>query len=450
MTTRICCSALFGFALFALPCLGQMPGYPAPRYPEIQRPITVQAMLPNVRRLLSDDPSCIIDKAAQAVRGGFQPGDKILFVNDYSSDPLVVEAFVKGAREMVGSTGKVEMITIDTVSSYVKVPVRMLDDMFLKNHWPPWVWEVARDEYDRILSFAHISQVHVLPLIEGWPMDKPFGKINFATRDFMVSNYVCYPREIVDAIGAAIWRDLNGSKVIHVTDPEGTDLTMRFDEAYWRERNRQGSGGALPYSPYHVTVAPVKGNVEGTLAFTAIHGGWIEKTVALLKGGRAIKLEGGGETGANFRRHFEEMKEVQYPGFPGPGIDWIEEMSLGGHPKAFQDKAAETFVGTRRFYSYAEGRRRTGVLHIAIGTSMGGGRDLTPEALQRKKALPVHHRDTEIYFATYVADGKTVVDKGHLTALDDPEVRRVASKYGDPDELLREDWVPAIKGVNVE
>ena len=85
-----------------------------------------------------------------------------------------------------------------------------------------------------------------------------------------------------------------------------------------------------------------------------------------------------------------------------------------------------------------------------IGTSMGGGRDLTPEALQRKKALPVHHRDTEIYFATYLADGKSIVDKGHLTALDDPEVRRVASKYGDPDELLREDWVPAIKGVNVE
>jgi len=26
--------------------------------------------------------------------------------------------------------------------------------------------------------------------------------------------------------------------------------------------------------------------------------------------------------------------------------------------------------------------------------------------------------------------------------LDDPEVRRAAAKYGDPDELLREDWIP--------
>ena len=39
-------------------------------------------------------------------------------------------------------------------------------------------------------------------------------------------------------------------------------------------------------------------------------------------------------------------------------------------------------------------------------------------------------------------DGKKLVDRGHQTALDDPGVRRVAAKYGDPDELLREDWIP--------
>ncbi len=39
-------------------------------------------------------------------------------------------------------------------------------------------------------------------------------------------------------------------------------------------------------------------------------------------------------------------------------------------------------------------------------------------------------------------DGKKLVDRGHLTVRDDPEVRRVAVKYGNPDELLREDWIP--------
>ncbi len=42
-----------------------------------------------------------------------------------------------------------------------------------------------------------------------------------------------------------------------------------------------------------------------------------------------------------------------------------------------------------------------------------------------------------------------LIDKGRLTVLDDPQVRQVAAKYGDPDELLREIWIPAIPDINV-
>jgi len=42
-----------------------------------------------------------------------------------------------------------------------------------------------------------------------------------------------------------------------------------------------------------------------------------------------------------------------------------------------------------------------------------------------------------------------IIDKGHLTALDDDEVRSLAAEYGDPDELLTEAWFPAIPGINV-
>jgi len=43
----------------------------------------------------------------------------------------------------------------------------------------------------------------------------------------------------------------------------------------------------------------------------------------------------------------------------------------------------------------------------------------------------------------------TIIDKGHLTALDDPEVRSLASRYGNPDELLKDIWIPAVPGINV-
>jgi hypothetical protein len=35
-----------------------------------------------------------------------------------------------------------------------------------------------------------------------------------------------------------------------------------------------------------------------------------------------------------------------------------------------------------------------------------------------------------------------------MTSLDNPEVRALASRYGDPNELLAEDWRPEIPGIN--
>ncbi len=40
-----------------------------------------------------------------------------------------------------------------------------------------------------------------------------------------------------------------------------------------------------------------------------------------------------------------------------------------------------------------------------------------------------------------------VILDGRLTAMDDPEVRQLAAKYGDPDEILKEDWIPQIPGI---
>ena len=61
--------------------------------------------------------------------------------------------------------------------------------------------------------------------------------------------------------------------------------------------------------------------------------------------------------------------------------------------------------------------------------------------------MPANHYHQYFYFLTYdviTRDGRRVrlLDKGHLTMLDDPEVRAFAAKFGDPDELLAEDWIP--------
>ena len=62
------------------------------------------------------------------------------------------------------------------------------------------------------------------------------------------------------------------------------------------------------------------------------------------------------------------------------------------------------------------------------------------------------HLHIHLLFPTFriiTKSGKeyTIIKNGRLTALDDPEVRELAEKYGDPDDLLREDWIPQIPGI---
>ncbi len=55
---------------------------------------------------------------------------------------------------------------------------------------------------------------------------------------------------------------------------------------------------------------------------------------------------------------------------------------------------------------------------------------------------PLIHRDMEFFFMNYTIDGKKVVENGYLVPLDDEPVRKLASQFGDPDELLHLVWVP--------
>ena len=65
-----------------------------------------------------------------------------------------------------------------------------------------------------------------------------------------------------------------------------------------------------------------------------------------------------------------------------------------------------------------------------------------------------HGWHTQTYFTTYKVRLRNankwvnILDKGHMTSLDNPEVRALASRYGDPNYLLTEDWIPEVPGIN--
>ena len=113
--------------------------------------------------------------------------------------------------------------------------------------------------------------------------------------------------------------------------------------------------------------------------------------------GQIVNVEGGGQVGENIRQALEGVKDVRYPRYyPGPGM-------------------VQLAFGTDRYNLV---------------------RDTEP-------TLSSHHRDIDcFYYVTVEIDGKKLVYRGRLNVLDDAEVRRVAGRYGDPDTLLEEDWIP--------
>ena len=135
---------------------------------------------------------------------------------------------------------------------------------------------------------------------------------------------------------------------------------------------------------------------------------------------------------------------------------WLQEAALGTNPKAVRPKGVLERARTNTWE-----RTRAGIIHWGIGGGSGGvlrrtssGDSPAARYLQAHPETPDGHVHIHNYFLTMVltnADGSktTFIDKGHLTTLDDPRIRQEAAKYGDPDQLLREVWIPAIPGINV-
>jgi hypothetical protein len=75
-------------------------------------------------------------------------------------------------------------------------------------------------------------------------------------------------------------------------------------------------------------------------------------------------------------------------------------------------------------------------VHVAFGS---GGPIFDA---QKRVTTDEFHIDLEMYSPTVIIGDKKIVDRGRLTALDDPQVRAVAKRFGNPDELLKEAWTP--------
>jgi hypothetical protein len=398
---------------------------PLPLTPKAEEITTVEPLLPIARQIVKRKGYQMLDGLE------LKSGMNVLMVVDSTNDLLVQEAFEIAIQEAGGTLQKIMLHGYPGL----KEPVELVDAMFSRNWWPDWVWQAVK-EADIVMQGAMLKTPHTPNL----PVDTRRGKTTFTdmewTADLLASNYEAFPLELRDAIGKSAWETYAYAKNIELSDLEGTNLRATLEKDDWAADTKEHGEAGLPYKPAHLMLPISFKKSEGVMVVSsATFGGPIPRMTMTIKGGRVTEVEGGGKFGETMRRSFEEFKDLTSPRSHVTGVNWVSSFGICTHPKGRRSAFLDRYTGSARIHAWAFGHRRSGVIHTSVG-----------EGLVGSSHKIIRHVDQ--YFTTFVADGKKIIDRGHLLALDDPMVQKVAEKYGDPKELLAEEWIPAIAGVN--
>jgi hypothetical protein len=199
---------------------------------------------------------------------------------------------------------------------------------------------------------------------------------------------------------------------MHVTTPLGTDVTFRHlnvESPDTAGPARPGAWTVFPYGGVNFKPSDSEGVlvVEESTATGIAH----ERTTISFKD-NLVTAVGGGVAADQIRRF-------------GPNGYYHRHAMIGCNPKV-------RLAGAPQF----EREKHAGAFYLGIDGLTDG---------QVLRASPGYaHCDLQFDRPTITVDGRTVVQDGHLLALDDIGVRRAAEAFGPPDLLLNDNPIMGI------
>ncbi len=228
-----------------------------------------------------------------------------------------------------------------------------------------------------------------------------------------------FPPEIIVEIARKMLKVIQSGRLIRMTDRKGTDLVADYDPFIY-SNYICGSVAACEYGhiipgqratfPLGVFSILTGDETRGVVVLDCIRGkpGKINPPVRVtVDRNRVTGVEGGIEA--------EELRRVLRS---AGNMDFINRIALGLNPKA-------TLSAGLLHPRHGQTTRRAGVIDIGVGDRVGlvstqGGDTQSGSILQ----------------PTISIDDEFIVVEGRLKFLEDPEIRKVATKYGDPDQIL--------------
>ncbi len=301
------------------------------------------------------------------------------------------------------------------------------------------------------------------------------GNYTYNTHFDLMSRVPDFPSDVWRLIETKTIESLAYVDRIEASDPEGMVLGANVEtpvaEQWAKGVYQQGhlymypnqSSGRWPYSlvdyPAFATqyLAPVQVEARGVIASTNNHIATHPRMEIELDGGKIKEVRGGGYYGEIMRLvlNYPGMQTLTWPLYQKPGYWWLYEAGTATNPKYF--KHPDELLEGRN----TSERNVGGVIHWSFGTEAQHGPEeagkVTPlrQEFGKQNNVPLehccHNHTLMVTYQVRVRDldqWVTLIEHGHLEALNDLYVRALASRYGNPDDILKQDYVPPLPGIN--
>ena len=178
-----------------------------------------------------------------------------------------------------------------------------------------------------------------------------------------------YPLDLHMLINEKTWAPISqlglGGRV-HLTDPEGTDISWTLLEQGWAPG--QAFGRKIHWGHLHAhttTPVPEKTDARGVVAGTTSHFARPFPQIRVsLEDGQVQSIEGGGGYGDAWRDLDGETRSIQYPVFPRPGLFWLVEAAIGTNPKISRSPDIRRLVRGHRVGAPPFGSHSPGIRHL--------------------------------------------------------------------------------------
>lgn len=446
--------------------------YPAPGAPRYKKPTSVDDCIPQARVLAEKEHG-------RAAMGPVKRGEKILIVTWADQDKYVKEAIIqaleeKGAEkvdfvyehELSGKKPETRSVedSWKEADDFLKAPPGM-DEMPFIEELTSGVRKYLDKNPDYTTLFLGIAgRKHTLTALRQHS-NKFKGNYLFNNWEEFVSPTWTFPDELWREIERPAIEAIGKACFVRITDPEGTFLeypltkeeSLRFQMSAWKAGHLfldplQATSEECSIVPVSLEVPPVFHDLNGVLAGTANHVGYFPRIELYFEHGLLVEVKGGGKYGSLIKEMMDKYRDVHFPGYPRKGFFWFCDSALTTAVKSFR-RTSDIFNHYGTYPNLPE-RNRAGVYHHGFGSRRHFGEKFSRYI--KENNLPHNHIHIHNYFTTHevkihgTGEWLKITDKGRLTSLDDPKIRVLAVKYGNPDQLLSYDWVPPLPGINCE